>query len=242
MTQKKKKKNINLGLLIRVTFFFLLPLTVSAETIEKKYASFKLLNKTTNKVSTKDILVSSKISWETLNIEVLYCGSTPPTEIPEDYVLIDVYDTINNENTNILGIRLENRVKNSITTYHLHLLDLNEIQIEIPSTTFDYVIEMESIDFQKICRDMNNLAADTMEIKSIGEQLIFTCTSEFAQQETILRQSDDGLAYRESSDSIVQGLFRLKKNGMVERAFQLKKIKNKKFTILKKANSQFSGL
>ena len=101
MTQKKKKKNINLGLLIRVTFFFLLPITVSAETIEKKYASFKLLNKTTNKVSTKDILVSSKISWETLNIEVLYCGSTPPTEIPEDYVLIDVYDTINNENINI---------------------------------------------------------------------------------------------------------------------------------------------
>ena len=101
MTQKKKKKNINLGLLIRLTIFFLLPLTVSAETIEKKYASFKLLNKTTNKVSTKDILVSSKISWETLNIEVLYCGSTPPTEIPEDYVLIDVYDTINNKNTNI---------------------------------------------------------------------------------------------------------------------------------------------
>ena len=101
MTQKKKKKNINLGLLIRVTFFFLLPLTISAETIEKKYASFKLLNKTTNKVSTKDILVTSKISWETLNIEVLYCGSTPPTEISEDYVLIDVYDTINNENSNI---------------------------------------------------------------------------------------------------------------------------------------------
>ena len=101
MTQKKKKKNINLGLLIRVTFFFLLPLNVFAETIEKKYASFKLLNKTTNKVTTKDILVSSKISWETLNIEVLYCGSTPPTEIPEDYVLIDVYDTINNENINI---------------------------------------------------------------------------------------------------------------------------------------------
>ena len=101
MTQKKKKKNINLGLLIRVTFFSLLPLTVSAETIEKKYASFKLLNKTTNKVSTKDILVSSKISWETLNIEVLYCVSIPPTEIPEDYVLIDVYDTINNENINI---------------------------------------------------------------------------------------------------------------------------------------------
>ena len=101
MIQKKKKKIINLGLLIRIILFLLLPLSLSAEVIEKKYASFKLLNKTTNKVSTKDILVSSKISWETLNIEVLYCGSTPPTEIPEDYVLIDVYDTINNENINI---------------------------------------------------------------------------------------------------------------------------------------------
>ncbi len=40
----------------------------------------------------------------------------------------------------------------------------------------------------------------------------------------------------------LRGLFRLKKNGAVERAFQLKKIKNKKFTILKKANSQFTGL
>ena len=101
MTQKKKKKNINLGLLIRVTFFFLLPLTFSSETVEKNYASFKILKNNTNKFSTKYIFVSYKISWETLNIEVLYCGSTPPTEIPEDYVLIDVYDTINNENINI---------------------------------------------------------------------------------------------------------------------------------------------
>ena len=101
MILKVKKKNIKLGLLIRIILFLSLPLSVSAEVIEKKYASFKLLNKTTNKVSTKDILVTSKISWETLNIEVLYCGSTPPTEIPEDYVLIDVYDTINSESTNI---------------------------------------------------------------------------------------------------------------------------------------------
>ena len=101
MILKVKKKNIKLGLLIRIILFLLLPISVSAEVIEKKYASFKLLNKTTNKVSSKDILVSSNISWETLNIEVLYCGSTPPTEIPEDYVLIDVYDTLNNESTNI---------------------------------------------------------------------------------------------------------------------------------------------
>ena len=101
MILKKNKKSTNLGLLIRVILFLFLPLSVSAETIEKKYASFKLLNKTTNKVSEKDILVNSQITWETLNIEVLFCVSTPPNEIPEDYVLIDVYDIINNENISI---------------------------------------------------------------------------------------------------------------------------------------------
>lgn len=101
MILKKNKKNINLGLLIKIILFFFFSLSVYAETIEKKYASFKLLNKTTNKVSQKEILVDSTINWETLKIEVLYCASTPPNEIPEDYVLIDVYDTINQEIINI---------------------------------------------------------------------------------------------------------------------------------------------
>ena len=101
MILKKNKKSTNLGLLIKIFLFLFFTLSVSAETVEKKYASFKLLNKTTNKVAEKNILVNSEITWETLNIEVLYCASTPPTEIPEDYVLIDVYDTINKEKINI---------------------------------------------------------------------------------------------------------------------------------------------
>ena len=101
MILKKNKKITNLGNLIKIGIFFFFTLSASAETIEKKYASFKLLNKTTNKVSQKNISVNSVVVWETLNIHVLYCASTPPTEIPEDYVLIDVYDEINNKNKNI---------------------------------------------------------------------------------------------------------------------------------------------
>ncbi len=93
--------NISLGLLIKFIFLITLPLSVYGETIEKKYASIKLLNKTTNKVLKQDILVNSKVKWETLMIEVLYCASTPPTEIPEDYVLLDIYDLINEEKINI---------------------------------------------------------------------------------------------------------------------------------------------
>ena len=101
MILKKNKKSTNPGLLTRTILFLFLTFSASAETFEKKYASFKLLNKTTNKVSEKIILVNSQIKWETLKIQVLYCASTPPTEIPEDYVLIDIYDTTNNENINI---------------------------------------------------------------------------------------------------------------------------------------------
>ena len=92
---------INLGYLSSIFLFLFLSFSVYGEAIEKKYAYFKLLNKTTNKVSTKEILVNTKINWETLNIEVLYCASTPPTEIPEDYVLIDVHDILNQKEINI---------------------------------------------------------------------------------------------------------------------------------------------
>ena len=101
MILKKNKKNINLGLLIKISLFFFFSLGTFAETIEKKYAYFKLLNKTTNKVSQKKINVNTSYNWETLIIEVLHCASTPSTEIPEDYVLIDVYDLVNKEKINI---------------------------------------------------------------------------------------------------------------------------------------------
>ena len=101
MTQRKNEMNINLGLLIKIFLLLFFSFSIYGETIEKNYALFKLLNKTTNKVSQKKISVNQNIDWETLNIEVLYCASTIPTEIPEDYVLVDVYDNINQEKINI---------------------------------------------------------------------------------------------------------------------------------------------
>ena len=101
MTQRKNEMNINLGLLIKIFLLLFFSFSIHGETIEKNYALFKLLNKTTNKVSQKKISINQNIDWETLNIEVLYCASTKPTEIPEDYVLVDVYDNINQEKINI---------------------------------------------------------------------------------------------------------------------------------------------
>lgn len=114
-------------------------------------------------------------------------------------------------NPNELGIRIENGDKNTITKYKLNLMDLNEENIQIPPATFTSVITMPSNDFQKICRDMSNLA-ETIEIKSVDNQLLFNCNGDFACQETIMGETNSGMSFlkKTHSDDIVQGVFALK--------------------------------
>jgi proliferating cell nuclear antigen len=147
--------------------------------------------------------------------------------------------TINNNDTltlfiesndvNHLGIRIENGEKNSRTTYKLNLLDLDNQKISIDPADFNSVITLPSSDFQKICRDMHNLA-EYMEIKNVGNQLIFSCKGDFCSQETILCDSDGGphniggssssssaasgngglQPSRKTAGEIVQGIFSIK--------------------------------
>ena len=122
---------------------------------------------------------------------------------------LSLYVESNNES--VLGIKIENSEKNTVTKYKLNLMDLHEDNIQIPPATFDSVITMPSVDFQKICRDMHNLA-DNLEIKSTENQLIFSCKGHFASQETSIGETNAGLSFvkNENPDEIVQGVFALK--------------------------------
>ena len=115
------------------------------------------------------------------------------------------------ENESVLCIKIENSEKNSVTNYKLNLMDLHEDNIQIPPATFDSVITMPSVDFQKICRDMHNLA-DNIEIKSLENQLIFNCKGHFASQETCIGEANSGLSFvkNQNPDEIVQGVYALK--------------------------------
>ena len=105
------------------------------------------------------------------------------------------------DDSNRLGIKIENGEKNSRTKYKLNLMDLPEEKIDIPPATFESVLTMPSSDFQKICRDMHNIA-DNMEIRSVGNQLIFSCKGDYAVQETIIGETH--------TEEVVQGIFALK--------------------------------
>lgn len=119
---------------------------------------------------------------------------------------------MDSQDPNHLGIKIENGEKNSKTTFKLNLLDLDNAKISIDNTEFDSVLTMPSGDFQKICRDMNQIA-DLVEIKNVKNQLIFSCKGEFCSQETILSDNDENSTLsvvNEKDNVLVQGLFHLK--------------------------------
>jgi len=118
---------------------------------------------------------------------------------------------INTNNQNSIGIKIENSEKNYLTNYFLNLIEVDENKVEVKPPKFESIITMPSGDFNKVCRDMLNLS-DTIEIRSIGSQIVFSCKGDFAEQETIMGETTNGLYYVKSSDktSIIQGFYNLK--------------------------------
>jgi len=129
---------------------------------------------------------------------------------------------------NHLGVEIENREKNTKTTYKLNLLDLDNTKLEIPAASFNSVITLPSADFQKICRDMQNIAdsaAPFVEIKTINRELILTCKGDFCTQETVMRDSDNvTVEHEKNSMDIVQGVFNLKFLCLFTKATNLSKM------------------
>jgi proliferating cell nuclear antigen len=117
---------------------------------------------------------------------------------------------VDEDDMSSLNIIIENSEKNTVTRFKLNLMDLHEENIEVPPPSFESVITMPALDFQKICRDMHTLA-DEIELKSVGEQLIFGCKGQFAEQETSIGSSSNGLSFiQNTKDKIVQGVYALK--------------------------------
>jgi proliferating cell nuclear antigen len=120
---------------------------------------------------------------------------------------------IERNDPNHLGIQIDNQDKNIHTTYKLSMLDINVLNISIPPADFQTVITMPSVDFQKIIRDMHNLA-DYIEIRNVGNQLTFSCKGDFCTQETTIggeKSPSIQIAKNAGSDhEIIQGMFSLK--------------------------------
>jgi len=120
---------------------------------------------------------------------------------------------VESNDTNHLGIQIENPDKNLKTTYKLSMLDINVLNISIPPADFQTVITMPSVDFQKIIRDMHNLA-DFIEIRNVGNQITFSCKGDFCSQEThVGTEKNPSISITKNTQNeheIIQGIYSLK--------------------------------
>ena len=118
---------------------------------------------------------------------------------------------IEKDNPNRLGIKINNVEKNAQTVFKMNLLDISEDELTVPPAKFETELTLPSSDFQKIIRDMTNIG-ENIEIKSVGEALILNCEGDFANQETVLCQTQGGLSFSKSAgpELPIQGIFSLK--------------------------------
>ena len=115
------------------------------------------------------------------------------------------------DDCNHLCIKIDNSEKNTTRVTKLNLLDLENNNYEIPAATFNSVITLPSNDFQKICRDINNLS-EFVEIKNVNNRLIISCEGDFCSQEIVIVDSDKKMVLNEDSDNceIFQGIFNVR--------------------------------
>ncbi len=117
-----------------------------------------------------------------------------------------------------LGLKFENGDIKQQKIQKLRLIEPDSEELDVPNVKFASVLNLPSVDFQKIIRDLSCIS-DKIEIKSVatsdGAELIFKCTGGFAQAEVRRAESDGGMEYviKQDSSKIIQGEFSLKNLG-----------------------------
>ena len=137
-----------------------------------------------------------------LGVNIFYLFKLLKTLNNDDILSFYVDDT----NPGILDIRLENNAKSSVTKYALNLIEIDEENLSMPDCEFDVVITYNATNFQKLIKDMSALS-DTIEIKSYNKQLMFSCTGDYASQETTIGEATDDIKFNKSTDEIIQGCY-----------------------------------
>lgn len=126
-----------------------------------------------------------------------------------------------------LGIELSDPFLGKVKDYKIPLLSLDEKIVTLTDMSFDYVINMPSVQFQNIIKDIQLLEGKVVEIKSLGKQLVFRCDDGIAEFKTAISEIDDNLnkdqkallqqngedirsvKFEKTNDKIVQGKFKL---------------------------------
>ena len=85
----------SLKILLLFTVFLFTLSSVKAEPIPGFEVEIQILDKITSKVKAVNINVNKKLIFESLIIEIYACFKNPPEYVPENFVLLKIYDKQN---------------------------------------------------------------------------------------------------------------------------------------------------
>lgn len=110
-----------------------------------------------------------------------------------------------------LGLQYDNGDIKQCYNQKLRLIEPDMEEMNVPDVTYSTVINMPSSDFQKIVRDLNGIS-DRIEIKSVGNDMIFSCEGNFASSRIFRSESNGNMNFIQKNDASVvfQGEFSLK--------------------------------
>jgi len=110
-----------------------------------------------------------------------------------------------------LGLQYDNGDIKQCYSQKLRLIEPDMEELVVPDVEYSTVINLPSSDFQKIIRDLNGIS-DRIEIKSVGNDLIFSCEGNFASSRIFRSESDGNMEFIQKTDAsvVIQGEFSLK--------------------------------
>lgn len=110
-----------------------------------------------------------------------------------------------------LGLQYINGDIKQCYSQKLRLIEPDMEELIVPDIEYSAVINIPTTDFQKIVRDLNGIS-DRIEIKSVGNDLIFSCEGPFASSRIYRSESDNNMEFinKPDADVVIQGEFSLK--------------------------------
>ena len=120
-----------------------------------------------------------------------------------------------------LTLKYENGNIKQCKTQKLLLIEPELEELEFPNVYYSSIINMPSVDFQKIIRDLSAIS-DFLEIKSVGNELIFKCQGNFASAE-IHRTESDG-SNNEDGNKVMQFVLKQDLSKVIQGKFSLKNL------------------
>jgi len=110
-----------------------------------------------------------------------------------------------------LGLQYDNGDIKQCYSQKLRLIEPDTEELVVPDVEYSTVINLPTTDFQKIIRDLNGIS-DRIEIKSVGNDLIFSCDGNFASSRILRSESDGYMEFIQKPDAsvVIQGEFSLK--------------------------------